>query len=111
MGEHGQGGPTMPRGPAPDLVLVEAGESFGGLEGFLDTPALTGHGDQRVQCGRPWCVAAQVGQLAGGIIAADQQMVLTGVGVGLRLPATASSRSCAAGRGGAQGTQTSLVDW
>ena len=27
------------------------------------------------------CVAAQVGQLAGGLVAADQQIMLTGVGV------------------------------
>jgi hypothetical protein len=33
----------VPGGPAPDLLLIEPGESFGGLEGFLDTPALTGH--------------------------------------------------------------------
>ena len=37
------------------------------LPGAAST-ALTGHGDQRVQRGRPWCVAAQVGQLAGGVI-------------------------------------------
>ena len=49
VGEHGQGGPAVPGGPAPDLVLIQSGEPFGGLEGFLDTPALTGHGDQGVQ--------------------------------------------------------------
>ena len=32
-----------------DLVLVEPGEGFGGLEGFLDTPALAGHGYQSTQ--------------------------------------------------------------
>ena len=40
VGEHGQGGPAMPGGPAPDLVLIQPGQSFGGLEGFLDPPAL-----------------------------------------------------------------------
>ena len=50
MGEHGQGGPAVPGGPAPDLVLIEPGQSFGGLEGFLDAPALSGHA-------RPGCAA------------------------------------------------------
>ena len=54
MGEHGQGGPAVPGGPAPDLVLIKPGQSFGGLEGFLDAPALTGDGDEGVQGGRPW---------------------------------------------------------
>jgi hypothetical protein len=51
VGEHGRGGPSMPGAPAPDLVLIEPDQSFGGLEGFLD--ALP----------------------AGGVVAADQQMV------------------------------------
>ena len=49
VGEHGQGGPAVPGGPAADLVLVQPGEAFGGLEGFLDAPALSRHGDQGVQ--------------------------------------------------------------
>ena len=49
VGEHGQGGPAVPGGPAPDLVLVQPGEAFGGLEGFLDAPALPGDGDKGVQ--------------------------------------------------------------
>ena len=49
VGEHGQGGPAVPGGPAADLVLVQPGETFGGLEGFLDAPALSGDGDQGVQ--------------------------------------------------------------
>ena len=51
VGEHGQGGPAVPGAPAPDLVLIESGQAFGGLEGFLDAPALTGHG-------APGCAAA-----------------------------------------------------
>ena len=81
MGEHGQGGPSVPGGPAPDLVLVQPGEPFGGLKGFLDPPALSRDGDEGVQGDRSRCVAAQVGQLAGGIVAADQQIMMTGVGV------------------------------
>ena len=53
MGEHGQGGPAMPGSPAPDLVLIESDQAFGGLEGFLDAPALAGHGDQGAQRHRP----------------------------------------------------------
>jgi hypothetical protein len=77
MREHGQGGPAVPGRPAPDLVLVEADEAFGCLEGFLDPPALSGHGDQGAQRHRPRAVAAQVGVLASGVVAADQQMVHT----------------------------------
>ena len=81
VGEHGQGGPAVPGGPAADLVLVQSGEAFGGLEGFLDAPALPGDGT-RVRSGdRARAVAAQVGVLAGGVVAADQQMMCTGVGV------------------------------
>ena len=32
MGEHGQGGPAVPGGPAPHLVLVESDQAFGSLE-------------------------------------------------------------------------------
>src|SRR5436309_2737889 len=38
VGEHREGGPAVPGGPASDLVLVEADEAFGGLEGFFDAP-------------------------------------------------------------------------
>src|SRR5436309_3389107 len=71
----------MARVVQPDLVLNEADESFRRLEGFLDAPALPGYGDQGAQ--RYWlgAVAAQVGVLAGGVVAADQQMMSTGVGV------------------------------
>ncbi len=62
-------------------MLVESGEAFGGLEGFFDAPALSGHGDQGVQRDRPWTVAAQVGVFAGFVVAPDQQMMDTGVGV------------------------------
>jgi hypothetical protein len=80
--EHGQGGPAVPGGPAPDLVLVQAGEALGRLEGFLDAPALPGDAHQDVQRDRAGAVAAQVGQLAGGIVAANQQVMVSGVAVG-----------------------------
>lgn len=59
-----QGGPAMPGGPGPGRVLVEAGQAFGGLEGFLDPPALPGHRDQGGQAHWLGCVAAVVGKLA-----------------------------------------------
>ena len=43
MGEHGQRRPAVPGSPAPDLVLIEPDQTFGGLERFLDTPPLAGH--------------------------------------------------------------------
>jgi hypothetical protein len=49
MGEHGQSGPAVPGALAPNLVLIQADQSFGGLERFLDSPTLTGHGDQGAQ--------------------------------------------------------------
>jgi hypothetical protein len=39
----------VPGGPAADLMLIEAGEAFGGLEGFLDAPALSRDDDQGPQ--------------------------------------------------------------
>src|SRR6476620_1361863 len=81
MGEHGQGGPAVPGAPAPNLVLVEPGQPLGALEGFLDAPALARDGNQGVQGGWPWTVAAQVGVLTGAVVAADQQIVPAGVGV------------------------------
>ena len=69
--------------PAADLVLVQAGEAFRGLEGFLDAPALSSHPYQRGQWHAVRDLAAQVGQLAGGIVAADQQMMLPVIGLGV----------------------------
>ena len=39
VGEHGQGGPSVPGGPARDLVLIQPGQILGGLEGFFDDDA------------------------------------------------------------------------
>ena len=54
MGEHGQGGPAVPGGPAADLVLIQPGEILGGLEGFFDAPALPRDADQGAQRDRAW---------------------------------------------------------
>jgi hypothetical protein len=62
-------------------VLIEPDWSFGGLEGFLDKPALTGHGHQSAQWHWARAVAAQAGAFASDVVAADQQMMDAGVGV------------------------------
>ena len=38
-GEHGEGDPPVPGGPAADLVLIQAGQALAGLEVLLDRPA------------------------------------------------------------------------
>ena len=35
-GEHGEGDPPVPRGPAADLVLIQAGQALSGLEILFD---------------------------------------------------------------------------
>ncbi len=81
--EHGQGGPAVPGGPAPDLVLVEAGEALGGLEGFLDASIVAQRRAPRSFRGTgSRAVAAQVGQLPGAVVAANQQVMVSGVAVG-----------------------------
>ena len=49
VGEHGQGGPAVPGAPTADLVLIKSDQTFGCLKGFLDAPALSGHGHQGAQ--------------------------------------------------------------
>lgn len=95
VGEHGQGGPAVPGVPAADLVLVEADVAFGGLEVLLDSPALSGHGDEVGEGDVGGVVAAVVGELAGGVVAADHQPVVAGaVGFGLdRDPGRPSARA------------------
>jgi hypothetical protein len=39
-GEHGQGDPPVPGGPAAGLVLIQAGQALGGLEILLNRPLL-----------------------------------------------------------------------
>ena len=39
-GEHGQGDPPVPRGPAADLVLIQAGQALSGLEILFNGPLL-----------------------------------------------------------------------
>jgi hypothetical protein len=56
--------------------------SFCRLEVLFDAPALPGHANEAGQRRPVRAVAAQVGQLARGVVAADQQVVLGGVVLG-----------------------------
>src|SRR5205823_14672998 len=71
-----------PGGPPADLVLVQPGQAFAGLEGLLDGPPSSGDGDQGAQRDRVGAVAAEVGQLAGAPVAAGQQPVAAAVAGG-----------------------------
>jgi hypothetical protein len=42
VGEHGEGGPAVPGCPGADLVFVQAGAAFAGLDVLLDPPASSG---------------------------------------------------------------------
>jgi hypothetical protein len=76
VGEYRQGDPAVPGAPAADLVLVQADQALAGLEALLDGPAAPGDPDQGGQKDGAGCPAAVEGQLAGSLVAADQQPVL-----------------------------------
>src|SRR6185369_8399215 len=78
VGEHREDGPALPGGPGSDLVLVESGEFFPGLERFLDGPAPPGDSDERGQRDGPGRVRAVERQLPSASVAADEQPVLAG---------------------------------
>src|SRR5215204_4503091 len=63
--QHGQRRPPVPRGPAADLVLIQAAQPLGGLEGFLDPPALPGDPDQGGQRPGGTCWANAVAVVGG----------------------------------------------
>ena len=65
MGEHGQGDVSVPAGVLPDLVVIQTGLAFGGLESFLDGPTGSGDSDQFSQAGADRCVTQVVGQVGG----------------------------------------------
>ena len=85
VGDHGQGGPAVPGAPAADLVLVQADQALGGLKALLDGPASSGDLDQGGQRDRAWRPAAVEGQLAGLVVAAQQQPALPGVAITLEV--------------------------
>ncbi len=80
-GEHGQGDPPVPGGPAADLMFIQAGQALAGLEVLLDRPAEPGDVDQGDQGDRPWAVAAVEGQFPGAPVAANQQPAAARAGV------------------------------
>src|SRR5579863_10353683 len=81
-GEHGQGGPPVPGGPAADLVLIQPGQPFAGLEILLCGPAQPGDLDQGGERDRAGTVAPVERQLPGAAAPADQQPAAAGtVGV------------------------------
>src|SRR6266545_445316 len=80
-GEHGQGDPPVPGGPAADLMFIQAGQALAGLEVLLDRPAEPGDVDHGGQGDRPWAVAAVEGQFPGAPVAADQQPAAARAGV------------------------------
>jgi hypothetical protein len=72
-GEHGEGDPPVPGGPAADLVVVQAGEAFAGLEVLLGGPPEPGDFHQRGQGDGLRGVAAVERQFPVARVAADQQ--------------------------------------
>ena len=58
VGEHGQQGPSVPRGPGADLVVVQGGELFGSGEAVLDAPPESGNADKGFQGDRTRGVGA-----------------------------------------------------
>ena len=79
VGEHGQGGPAVPRAPAADLVLVQTTKALAGLEALLHRPAPAGDLNQDGQRHRTGREAAVEGQLAGPLVAADHEPMLAGL--------------------------------
>jgi hypothetical protein len=80
-GEHGEGDPPVPRGPAADLVLIQAGQALSGLEILFDGPAEPGDCDQGGQRDLLQAVAPVEGQFPGVAVAADQQVPVSRAGV------------------------------
>ena len=72
-GEHDQRDVTMPAMPGSGLVVVEPELVLGGLEAILDCPAMTFDTDQCLnRCSRR-TPGGEVGEIAIGDIASDQQ--------------------------------------
>lgn len=77
VGAHLQSGPSVPRAPAPNLVLVETDEALCELETLLDAAPLPRNPHQGAhQCG-PGVWHEVLGELARGVVAGHQQRRLT----------------------------------
>ena len=86
-GEHDQGGPPAPGGPAADLGLAGAGQPLAGLEVLFCCPPAPGDIHQGGQRDLLRCLAAVEGQLAGARGAADQQPAVSRTGPGMVIQA------------------------
>jgi hypothetical protein len=64
---------------ARDLVFIEGGKAFAGLDVLLDPPPHAGHPHERGDRHRVGCPAPVEGQLTGAQVASDQQPMLTGM--------------------------------
>lgn len=99
QGEHGQGDVPVPGGPVADLAVVQAYLAFRRLETRFDAPPDAGDPDQLGRGHLLWGPAEVEGELAGGGVAADQQ-VPEAAGVGGDpgpVVAAGTLRSCTAG--------------
>ena len=73
VGQHDQRDMPMPAVPGATFVVVEAEFGLGGLEAFLHSPARAFHSHQGLDGGACGAPGREVGVLAIGKAAADQQ--------------------------------------
>lgn len=78
MSGHGEDGPAVPRRPATNLMLVQAGQSLTRWAGLLDRPPAPGHRDEGASTHRSACVAAVEREFTGADRSADQQRMSAG---------------------------------
>ena len=71
--EHDERDVTMPAMPRPGLVVVEPELVLGGLEAVLDRPSMTLDADQRLDRCASRTPSGEVGEIAIGDMAPDQQ--------------------------------------
>ena len=72
-GEHDERDMAMPAMPGSGLVMVEPELVLGGLEAVLDGPAMPFDADQRLDRRFRWAPCGEVGEIAIGDVAPDQQ--------------------------------------
>ncbi len=89
VGEQCEGGPGVPGAPASHLMFGKTRQSLGTLKHLLHWPATARDRDQGAERGGAGRIAAVVGQLPGGAVAAVQQVLVSGrpaCGDGHQLP-------------------------
>lgn len=72
-GKHDQRDVTMPTVPGTGLVVVESEFVLGGFEAVLDRPAMAFYPDQRFDWRASQRPCREVGEVAVGDLATDQQ--------------------------------------